>query len=219
MFALGGAAFAIQKRFDIFGVLFLAFVVAPAGGITRDLLIGAVPPASIANRHTFAIAIGGGLLTFLQLPGHRIAQSPRVAVRRHGLGVFAVTGAEKALSYGINPLMAAALGMLSGIGGGMARDVLAGNVPFVLKADLYAALEREVTRWRVPRSRPTMQHPPPPCYKKCYKDARHKRPISLKSRPNPASERNPLRDASRKKAAGKVAEARRVHRQNDDHQY
>lgn len=138
VFALSGAALAIQKRFDIFGVLFLAFMVAAAGGITRDVLIGAVPPASIANWHTFALAIGAGLLTFWFYPTIDALNRPVLLFDAIGLAVFAVTGAQKALSYGINPVMAAALGMLSGIGGGMVRDVLAREVPFVLKADLYA---------------------------------------------------------------------------------
>jgi uncharacterized membrane protein YeiH len=137
-FALSGAALAVQKRFDIFGVLFLAFVVAVAGGVTRDVLIGAVPPAAIAKWHSFAIAMAGGLATFLAYPLIRLLSRPVMLLDAIGLALFAVTGAQKALAYGIDPIMAAVLGMISGIGGGMARDVLAGDVPFVLRTDLYA---------------------------------------------------------------------------------
>lgn len=137
-FALSGAALAVQKRFDIFGVLFLAFVVAVAGGVMRDLLIGAVPPAAIASWHSFAIAMAGGLVTFLGYPLVRTLSRPVLLLDAIGLGLFAVTGAQKALAYGIDPVMAAVLGMVSGIGGGMVRDVLAGEVPFVLRTDLYA---------------------------------------------------------------------------------
>jgi uncharacterized membrane protein YeiH len=137
-FALSGAALAVQKRFDIFGVLFLAFVVAVAGGVTRDVLIGAVPPAAIATWHSFAIAIAGGLATFLAYPLVRLLSRPVMLLDAIGLALFAATGAQKALAYGIDPVMAAVLGMISGIGGGMVRDVLAGEVPFVLRTDLYA---------------------------------------------------------------------------------
>jgi uncharacterized membrane protein YeiH len=137
-FALSGGVLAVQKRFDIFGVLFLAFVVAVAGGMTRDVLIGAVPPAAIAEWHSFAIAVAGGLVTFLAYPLVRLLSRPVMLLDAIGLALFAVTGAQKALAYGIDPVMAAVLGMISGIGGGMVRDVLAGEVPFVLRTDLYA---------------------------------------------------------------------------------
>lgn len=138
VFALSGAVLAIQKRFDIFGVLFLSFVVGVVGGMTRDVLIGAVPPAAIANWHDFAIAIGAGLLTFFAYPRIESLTREVLVLDALGLSLFAVTGAQKAISYGINPAMAAVLGMISGIGGGMTRDVLAMRVPFVLREDLYA---------------------------------------------------------------------------------
>lgn len=137
-FALSGATLAVQKRFDIFGVLFLAFVVAVSGGVARDVLIGAVPPAAIARWHGFAIAMVGGLATFLAYPLVRMLSRPVLLLDAIGLGLFAVTGAQKALAYGIDPVMAAVLGMISGIGGGIVRDVLAGQVPLVLRTDLYA---------------------------------------------------------------------------------
>lgn len=138
VFALSGGLLGVQKRFDLFGVLFLSFVVAVAGGMLRDVLIGAVPPVAISEIRYFFIAITGGLITFYCYP--RVASRHRqmLLLDAVGLGLFAVVGAGKALDYGINPLMAAILGMLSGIGGGMLRDVLAGEVPFVLRSDLYA---------------------------------------------------------------------------------
>jgi uncharacterized membrane protein YeiH len=138
VFALSGGLLAVQKRFDLFGVLLLSFVVAVTGGITRDVLIGAVPPASVASWHNLAIAASGGLLTFYLYPVVQSLSRGVLFFDAIGLAVFAVTGAQKALQYGINPVMAAVLGMVSGIGGGMARDVLAGEVPNLLRADLYA---------------------------------------------------------------------------------
>jgi uncharacterized membrane protein YeiH len=78
------------------------------------------------------------LLTFFVYPVEQKLNSPVLVLDALGLGLFAVTGAQKAISYGINPVMAALLGMISGIGGGMTRDVLAREVPFVLREDLYA---------------------------------------------------------------------------------
>jgi uncharacterized membrane protein YeiH len=108
------------------------------GGVIRDLLIGAVPPAAIASWHTFAIAIVGGFLTFYFYPFVKAHKRDALFFDAIGLAVFAVTGAQKALHYGIDPVMAAVLGMVSGIGGGIMRDVLAGDIPGVLQADLYA---------------------------------------------------------------------------------
>jgi uncharacterized membrane protein YeiH len=137
-FALSGAVLAVQKRFDIFGVLFLAFVTAVAGGVTRDILIGSVPPAAIANWSSFAIALAGGLVAFFGYPLVKALNRPVLLFDAVGLALFAVTGAQKALVYGIDPVMAAALGMISAIGGGMLRDLLSGEVPSVLRTDIYA---------------------------------------------------------------------------------
>lgn len=137
-FALSGGLLGVHKRFDLFGVLFLSFVVAVVGGMLRDVLIGAVPPAAITEIHYFAIAMAGGLITFYWYP--KLESRPRqiLLLDAVGLGLFAVIGTQKAIDHGINPLMAAILGMMTGIGGGMVRDVLAGEIPFVLRADLYA---------------------------------------------------------------------------------
>jgi uncharacterized membrane protein YeiH len=138
VFALSGGMLGVRKRFDLFGVLFLAFVVAVTGGILRDVLIGALPPVAVADFHYFVIAMTGGLATFYGYPWVAALQRPILLLDAVGLALFAVVGTQKALDHGIHPLMAALLGMLSGIGGGMARDLLAGETPFVLKSDLYA---------------------------------------------------------------------------------
>src|SRR5581483_2540071 len=126
-FALSGAALAVEKKFDVFGVLFLAFVTAVTGGVARDVLIGAVPPEAIAHWRAFAIALAGGVATIVGYPLVSALKRPVLVLDAIGLGLFAVTGAQKALIYGIDPAMAAVLGMVSGIGGGMVRDVLAGE--------------------------------------------------------------------------------------------
>jgi uncharacterized membrane protein YeiH len=138
VFALSGGLLGVKKRFDLFGVLFLSFVVSVVGGIMRDVLIGAIPPAAITDIHYFEIAMIGGLITFYWYPKVASLQRQILLLDAVGLGLFAVIGAQKAIDHGINPVMAAILGMLTGIGGGMTRDVLAGNIPFVLRGDLYA---------------------------------------------------------------------------------
>jgi uncharacterized membrane protein YeiH len=137
-FAFSGALLGVHKQFDLFGVLFLSFVVAVVGGIARDLLIGAVPPVAITDIHYFVVSIVGGLITFWWYPRVATLQRQILLFDAVGLAFFAVIGAQKAIDYGIDPVMAAILGMITGIGGGMTRDVLAGDVPFVLRGDLYA---------------------------------------------------------------------------------
>jgi uncharacterized membrane protein YeiH len=138
VFALSGGLLGVQKRLDLFGVLFLSFVAAVAGGMLRDVLIGAIPPVAMTEIRYFVIAIAGGLITFYLYPRVVFLERPILLFDAVGLGLFAVIGAQKAIDYGINPVMAAILGMLSGIGGGMMRDVLAGDIPFVLRSDFYA---------------------------------------------------------------------------------
>src|SRR5690606_25561401 len=135
----GGAG--VRERLDLFGVLVLSFVAATAGGITRDLLIGAVPPVAIGDWRYLAVSLLAGLIMFFWYPHSgrlRKLHNHVLIFDAAGLALFAVVGAQKALGYGINPVMAALLGMLSGIGGGMLRDVLLAHVPTVLGAELYA---------------------------------------------------------------------------------
>ena len=138
VFALSGATAATRRRLDLFGVLVLSFAAANAGGITRDLLIGAVPPAAISDWRYLAVSVCAGVITFWWAPVIERLQNPVRMFDAAGLALFAVAGAQKALAFGLNPIMAALLGMLTGIGGGMVRDVLLADVPMVLRADLYA---------------------------------------------------------------------------------
>jgi uncharacterized membrane protein YeiH len=138
VFALSGAMAGVRHRLDLFGVLVLSYAAATAGGITRDLLIGAVPPASVADWRYIVVPVIAGLATFRWHPLLLRWQSPVVVFDAAGLALFAVAGALKALAFGLNPLAAVLLGMLTGIGGGMVRDLLVAEVPTVLHAELYA---------------------------------------------------------------------------------
>lgn len=138
VFALSGATAGVRRRLDLFGVLVLAFAAATAGGVTRDLLIGAVPPAAIRDWRYLAVSLLAGAITFCWYSAVTRMQSPVLLFDGAGLALFAVAGAQKALAFGLGPVMAALLGMLTAIGGGMVRDVLLAQVPTVLHAELYA---------------------------------------------------------------------------------
>jgi uncharacterized membrane protein YeiH len=128
----------IKHRLDIFGVLVLSFAAATFGGIIRDLLIGAVPPPAIADWRYVVVSVLAGLAT---LRWRSIIDRLHGSVQildAGGLALFAVSGALKALDHHLAPGAAVLLGMVTGIGGGMARDVLAGEVPSVLRGEIYA---------------------------------------------------------------------------------
>jgi uncharacterized membrane protein YeiH len=138
VFAISGALAAVNRRLDIFGTLVLAFVAGNFGGIARDLLIGAVPPAALTDGRYLLLSVLAGLITFFWYADVDRLRSPVLLFDAAGLSLFAVVGAQKAMRFGLNPVMAALLGMLTGIGGGMTRDVLLAEIPQVLCSDLYA---------------------------------------------------------------------------------
>lgn len=141
VFALSGAVAGIRDRLDLFGVLVLSIAAASAGGIMRDLLIGSVPPAAISDWRYLAAALLAGLVVFFGYPISERLRNFRNQILifdAAGLALFAVVGTQKALGYRLNPVMAALLGVLSGIGGGMLRDVLRAQIPTVLRSELYA---------------------------------------------------------------------------------
>jgi uncharacterized membrane protein YeiH len=138
VFALSGATAGVTSRLDLFGVLVLSYAAGNAGGIARDLLIGAVPPAAISDWRYLGVSLLAGIVTFWRPSIIDRLRSPVLLFDAAGLGLFAVAGTQKALAFGLTPVMAALLGMLTGIGGGMTRDVLLAEIPTVLRADLYA---------------------------------------------------------------------------------
>jgi uncharacterized membrane protein YeiH len=138
VFALSGALAGVRRKLDLFGVLVLSFAAANSGGITRDVLIGAVPPAAISDWRYLVVSLVAGLITFYLSPTIERLRHPVLLFDAAGLALFAVAGAQKSLDYGLNPVMAMSLGMLTGIGGGMARDMLLAEIPTVLRSELYA---------------------------------------------------------------------------------
>jgi uncharacterized membrane protein YeiH len=116
----------------------LAFAAATAGGIARDALIGATPPAALVDWRYLAVSMLAGLVTFYFSEQVQRLRNPVQLFDAIGLGLFAVNGAAKALAFGLGPSGAILLGMLSGIGGGIARDLLIVEIPSVLRRELYA---------------------------------------------------------------------------------
>lgn len=138
VFAVSGALAANKRDLDLFGVLVLSFVAGNFGGIVRDVLIGSVPPAAISDWRYLVVAVAAGHVTFLWDSVIGELASLVLIFDAAGLALFAVSGTQKALNFNLNPAMAALLGMVTGIGGGMARDLFLAQIPMVLKADFYA---------------------------------------------------------------------------------
>jgi len=138
VFALSGAATAVRYRLDLFGVLVLSFAAGNSGGIVRDVMIGAIPPAAISDWRYIAVSMVAGLIVFYWYRLINRLKSPVMLFDAAGLALFAVSGASKALAFHADAVAAALLGMLTGVGGGMVRDVLVREIPTVLRTELYA---------------------------------------------------------------------------------
>ncbi len=138
VFATTGALVAVRRHLDIFAVLVLAGVTGLGGGFIRDVLIGATPPAALADWRYLLVPVAAGIVTFVFHPTVGRLERYVDVLDAFGLALFCVTGALKAEAYGLGPLPAALMGMVTGIGGGMVRDVLAGRVPVVFSGSLYA---------------------------------------------------------------------------------
>jgi uncharacterized membrane protein YeiH len=138
-FALNGALTAVRAaHVDIVGVITLGLITAVGGGIVRDILLGALPPATFVDWRYLVVAAGGGLIAFLFSPWLSRFTGAIDVLDAAGLALFAVTGALKALELGVGPVQAVILGAVTGVGGGTIRDVLIQQVPTVLSSGLYA---------------------------------------------------------------------------------
>jgi uncharacterized membrane protein YeiH len=138
VFAISGALVAVRKGLDLFGVLVLAGTTGLGGGFLRDVLIDATPPVALADWRYLLVPAAAGLIVFRFHPTLGRMEPYVNVFDAFGLALFCVAGAIKALDFGLGPLPAALMGMVTGIGGGMARDLLAGRVPVVFRGELYA---------------------------------------------------------------------------------
>jgi uncharacterized membrane protein YeiH len=138
VFGITGALVGVRKQLDVFGILVLALVTGLGGGFLRDVLIGATPPAALNDWRYLVVPVAAGLLTFFLHPGIGRVERLVNIFDAAGLALFCVTGALKAIEYDLTPLPAILLGTISGIGGGVIRDILSGRVPVVFRSEIYA---------------------------------------------------------------------------------
>jgi uncharacterized membrane protein YeiH len=139
VFAVTGALVAVRKELDVFGVVVLAVSTGLGGGFIRDVLIGSIPPASLQDWRYLLVPVGAGLLTFWFHPALRRLEKTMNVFDAAGLALFAVAGALKAMDYDLGPIPSTLMGLVTGIGGGMVRDLLTGRVPTVMqRGELYA---------------------------------------------------------------------------------
>lgn len=147
-FAISGALVAIKAKLDIFGIVFIGAITATGGGIIRDLLIGKIPPSIFSKFYIFLIAALTAVIVFVVAEIYRrrfYKLSERVEQVNNifdaiGLGAFSVMGTEIAFTENINDNMflSIVLGMLTGVGGGIIRDILTDQTPYVFKKHIYA---------------------------------------------------------------------------------
>lgn len=139
VFALNGAITASRAvALDIVGILVLGVTTAIGGGILRDVLIGAIPPGAFTHWYYLATAGGGAIIAFFISRLPRLLEWPMLILDAAGLSLFCVSGAQKALNFGLDFGPAIILGTITAVGGGTIRDIIIGEVPSVLSSGLYA---------------------------------------------------------------------------------
>lgn len=139
VFAVEGAMAAVDGNLDLIGIMALAFCTALGGGIIRDTLLGAVPPAALRDWRYPTIALtAAALVFFLHTEVRAIPLTAIQVLDAAGLAIFAIAGTRKAMLYKMTPLVAVLLGTITAVGGGTIRDVLLNQVPNVLRAEVYA---------------------------------------------------------------------------------
>ncbi|MFE9248365.1 trimeric intracellular cation channel family protein [Streptomyces sp. NPDC007088] len=140
VFAISGALLAVRKNFDVFGIAVLAEATALGGGIFRDIVIGATPPAAFTDLGYFSMPLVAAVLVFFLHPQVERINGAVNVFDAAGLGLFCVTGTTKAYGYGLGLTSSVALGLATAVGGGVIRDVIANEVPSLVRwdRDLYA---------------------------------------------------------------------------------
>lgn len=146
-FALSGAMLAIQKEMDILGVCVLGAITATGGGITRDLILGITPPTNLAKPFPVLLSVVVSIVIFLPFiqrflggKSHNIYEKFMLVADSLGLGVFTVMGVN--ITYHAmetpTPFMCIFLGVITGVGGGVLRDILSNNKPYIFVKHFYA---------------------------------------------------------------------------------
>ncbi|WSA92218.1 trimeric intracellular cation channel family protein [Streptomyces sp. NBC_01795] len=135
VFAISGALLAVRRNFDVFGIAVLAEVTGLGGGLFRDVVIGAVPPAAFTDLGYFLMPLVAAVLVFFLHPEVERINKAVSVFDAAGLGLFCVTGTLKAHEYGLGLTASVVMGLATAAGGGVLRDVLANEVPSLLRWD------------------------------------------------------------------------------------
>ena len=138
-FAVSGALVASDKKFDLFGVVIIAFVTAVGGGMLRDLLIDAHPINWIGDLNYMYTIFLAVIFTFLFKSKIAHLSKTMFLFDMVGLSVFTLLGLEKGLSFNLNPIIALIMGMISAVFGGVLRDVLTNKIPLIFEKEIYAS--------------------------------------------------------------------------------
>ena len=146
-FAISGAITGLKKKMDIFGVVILAVVTAVGGGAIRDIVLGNTPPMTFRNPVYALVAVATGILTFIPVVRKLAGKTPKafdiflLVTDSVGLGIFTVMGIRTAinLNHGENLFLLVFVGVVTGVGGGLLRDMMAGNTPYIFVKHIYAS--------------------------------------------------------------------------------
>jgi len=138
VFAVAGALAGGRKRMDIFGVVMVALVTALGGGTLRDLTLGIKPVFWVSNPLYILVAVTASILTFIMARSFDLPKRLLVIADAFGLAIFTVIGARIALAQSVHPAVAIVMGVMTGVAGGMIRDVLSGEIPLILRREIYA---------------------------------------------------------------------------------
>jgi len=140
VFAVEGAMAAVNNDLDLIGIMVLAFCTALGGGIVRDVLLGALPAASLRDWRYPTIVLSTAIgVFFLHSVVGRIPEHLIQILDAAGLAIFAIAGTQKAMLYRMSPLVAVLLGTITGVGGGTIRDMFLAQIPKVLQFEIYAS--------------------------------------------------------------------------------
>lgn len=138
VFGLAGGIKAIRHKFDLLGIFILASITGTGGGIIRDVILGISPPASLQNMEYIGVCLLAGIIVFLFPRKIWSKKNLLTIVDAIGLGVFVYIGAEKAINMDMNFLSVVFCGVITGVGGGIIRDVLVNEVSSILNSEFYA---------------------------------------------------------------------------------
>jgi uncharacterized membrane protein YeiH len=138
-FAISGALVASNKKFDLFGVIIIAFATAVGGGMMRDILINAHPINWIGDLNYIWTILAAVVFTFLFKSKIAPLSKTMFLFDTIGIGVFTLLGTQKGLAYDLHPFIAVVMGMVSSVMGGVTRDVLTNKIPLIFKKEIYAS--------------------------------------------------------------------------------